>query len=105
VWKSAGRARYVMYSRRRSTYATTHCRIFVTREGREICIRGRLIRSRYNQEYPQEIQTQPSNLRNRNTNYRRYKRNPHYDERDYDSDEVFEQDEQPHGRRRWSHRD
>jgi hypothetical protein len=52
---------------------------------------------RYNQEYPQ--------LRNRNTNYRRYKRNPHYDERDYDSDEVFEQDEQPHGRRRWSHRD
>ena len=52
---------------------------------------------RYHQDYPP--------LRNRNTNYRRYKRNPHYDERDCDSDDVFEHDEQPHGRRRWSYRD
>lgn len=50
----------------------------------------------YNEDYPP--------MTNPNTNYRRYKRDPYYQERDYESDDVFEYDEQPQYKYRRSSR-
>jgi hypothetical protein len=52
---------------------------------------------RYHEDFPP--------LERQQTNYRRFKRNPQYQDRDYDYDDVFEPEDQPFDGRRRSYRD